>query len=236
MEQEIAAESAETPTEASWYYSQPIEGQDGSGVAGTGDVPEWFKVDKYKSVDEQAKAYGELASRFGGFEGSPDSYELPEGVDSDSMDQGMLDITREIGKEYQMSQKMFGDLVGKVNEYQLKQIEDNHNETMRELGPDAQSRIDNVQGWLNTNAPQEMIDMVAPMATNAKAIQALEFFIEKSKGSNVADANSQQSAKMTESEYADMLLAKNEHGGLKMATDASYKKKMDELTLQMQQM
>jgi len=30
------------------------------GIKGSGDSPEWYKADKYKSVAEQAKAYTEL--------------------------------------------------------------------------------------------------------------------------------------------------------------------------------
>ena len=41
------------------------------GVVGEGDAPEWFKADKYKTVSDQAKAYVELESKFGGFKGAP---------------------------------------------------------------------------------------------------------------------------------------------------------------------
>jgi len=30
------------------------------GIKGTGDTPEWYKAEKYKSVADQAKAYTEL--------------------------------------------------------------------------------------------------------------------------------------------------------------------------------
>ena len=75
--------------------------------------------------------------------------------------------------------------------------------------------------------------MVVPMATSAEAIQALEFFIGKSKGSKVADSNAQPAEKMSQADYAEMLTATDSGGNLKMATDPQYKKKMDELTRQM---
>ena len=40
------------------------------GIKGVGDLPEWYKADKYKSVAEQAKAYTELEKKFGGFTGT----------------------------------------------------------------------------------------------------------------------------------------------------------------------
>jgi hypothetical protein len=54
------------------------------GIKGTGDTPEWYKGDKYKSVAEQAKAYTELEKKFGGFTGAPkDGYQGPEGIEAD---------------------------------------------------------------------------------------------------------------------------------------------------------
>ena len=41
------------------------------GIKGSGETPEWFKADKYKSIADQAKAYTELEKRFGGFKGAP---------------------------------------------------------------------------------------------------------------------------------------------------------------------
>ena len=62
-------QSTETTEQPSWYFTAPSD--DNEGVPGNGELPSWFKVDKYKSVDEQAKAYNELATRFGGFEAAP---------------------------------------------------------------------------------------------------------------------------------------------------------------------
>lgn len=55
--------SAPTLSEGEYFLSD--------GIKGTGDVPEWYIADKYKSVSEQAKAYTELEKKFGGFKGSP---------------------------------------------------------------------------------------------------------------------------------------------------------------------
>lgn len=221
-------------TEPTWFYTAPTD--DNPGVPGQGETPpDWFQVDKYKSVDEQAKGYKELASRFGGFEAAPtEDYALPEGIDANTLDEGMVDIVKGLGKEYNMSQTMFNDLVSKVNEYQSGQMEAGREQAMEALGEKAQERIQNVNDWLNVNAPKEIVEMVAPMATSAEAIQALEFFIGKSKGAKVADNNARQSEKLSQSDYADMLMAKDSGGNLKIATDPQYKAKIDEITLQMQ--
>jgi len=219
----------ETP---SWFYQSPTD--DNKGVGGNGEVPDWLKVDKYKSVEDQAKAYPELASRFGGFESSPDEYSMPEGYEDGSLDEGMLDILKAAGKEHQMGQGMFNDLVTKLNEQQTTQMEQGKKDAMEALGENAEARIQNVNDWLNVNAPKEIVEMVVPMGHTAEAIQALEFFIDKSKGSKVADSNAQPANKLSQTEYADMLMAKDNHGNLRISVDPAYKKQMDEMTLQMQ--
>jgi hypothetical protein len=227
---EVAQEqNTETPT---WYYQAPAD--DNNGVGGNGDVPEWLKVDKYKSVEEQAKAYPELASRFGGFESAPEEYAIPEGLEEDSLDTGMIDIVKGLGKDYNMSQTMFDDLITKVNSYQSEQMEASTASAKEALGENADQRIANVNDWLNVNAPKEMVEIIAPMGTSAEAIQAIEWFIDKSKGSKVADQNTQPTEKMSQSEYSDMLMARDKHGNLKISIDPEYKAKIDKLTLDMQ--
>jgi len=212
-----------------WYYQSPIENER-DGVGGNGEVPEWMMVDKYKSVEEQAKGYKELSSRFGGFDGSPEEYAMPEGFSDAGLDEGMLSIVREIGLENKMSQNMFNDLVSKVATYQLDQQEELTKNAMTKLGEKAEERISTVQNWLNTNAPKEMIEKIAPLATSAEAIEALEFFIDKSKGSTLAPHNTTPIAKMSQSEYADKLMAKDANGNLKISVDPEYKKEIDKLT------
>lgn len=221
----------EGTVQPSWYYQTPNEETETAGVAGQGETPpEWFNVSKYKSVEEQAKGYNELSKRFGGFETNPEAYELPEGIDVDTLDEGMVDIVKSIGMENHMSQNMFNDLVSRVNDYQQGQIEGGKAAAMEALGENAEARINNVNNWLNTNAPKEMIDIIAPMGTSAESIQAMEWFIEKSKGTTVANEHVTSPAKMSDSEFAAELMAKDSHGNLKISVDPQYKKKMDELT------
>ena len=68
--------SAPTLNEGEYFLSD--------GIKGSGDTPDWYKGDKYKSVAEQAKAYTELEKKFGGFTGAPkDGYSGPEGIEGD---------------------------------------------------------------------------------------------------------------------------------------------------------
>ena len=224
-----AAGGEEVP---SWFYNAP--GEENAGVAGSGEVPDWFMVDKYKSVDEQAKAYPELAKRFGGFEAAPEDYAMPEGYEETPMDDGLLDIVKAFGKEHQMGQGAFNELVSKATEYQMQQSEQSMAKALETLGENAEARISNVNDWLNVNAPKEIVEMIIPMANSAESIQALEFLISKTKGSKVADNNAQQTEKPSQAEYSNMLMAKDAGGNLRISTDPEYKAKIDKLTLEMQ--
>ena len=75
------------------------------GIKGTGDTPEWFKADKYKSIADQAKAYTELEKRFGGFKGAPkDGYQAPEGIEADD---ALFAELKTFAEETNMSQDAF---------------------------------------------------------------------------------------------------------------------------------
>ena len=63
------AEITDTPA-PDWYYSK----DEGAEIAGTGEKPEYL-LSKYSSVADQAKAYPELASKFGSFTGAPEQYD-----------------------------------------------------------------------------------------------------------------------------------------------------------------
>jgi len=215
-----------------WYFTAP--GEESEGVAGSGDVPEWFMADKYKSVDEQAKAYPELAKRFGGFEAAPEEYSIPEGLEDSPLDDGLLDIVKAFGKEHHMGQGAFNELVSKATEYQIQQQEEIREQEMKALGDNAQERIDNIKDWINVNAPKDVVEKIMPMANSAEAVEALEFLISKTKGSKVADDNAQPATKISQSEYAEMLMAKDKGGNLRISTDPEYKAKIDKLTLEMQ--
>lgn len=214
----------------SWYYQQPTENN--AGLGGYGEVPDWFQVDKYKSVEEQAKGYKEAASKLGSFEAAPEEYSLPDNFDEMGFDPGILDIFKSIGKENNMGQNMFNDLISRVDEYQAENSEAALTNAREELGEKADERINDVNNWLNTNAPKDVIDVIAPLATSAEAIKALEFFIGKSKNSKVADQSAQPADKISQSEYAEMLMAKDANGNLKFNLDPAYKLKMDKLAAQ----
>ena len=216
----------------SWMYQAATE--DNAGIPGSGDTPDWFRADKYGSVEDQAKAYPELAKRFGGFEAAPEGdYVMPENFNGQFVDQALIDIVGELGKENNMSQTMFNQMIGKIDEFYTQHDEQNIAAQMEALGENAEQRIQDVNDWLNANAPEELLGFITDNAQNAQVVEALEFFIGKSKGTPLANNHVEQPTGITQSEYAVMLSEKDANGNLKISTDKAYKQKMEKLAAEL---
>jgi len=224
----------ETQTETSntespkWYFSEPRD--DFEGVAGNGDLPEWFMADKYKSIEQQARAYKDASKRLGGFTGAPEQYELPPELASKNIDEGLAGILAEVGRTHNMNNEAYTELASKYIEHQEKQQQAFQQAQLEQLGEHGKERITHVQDWINANVPQEFVPKLVNMATTADAIEAMEFFINKSKGSKPANEQTINTPSMSDQEYAEALLKKDQWGNLMAATDKEYKKKIDELT------
>lgn len=75
-----------------------------------GERPEWLP-EKFKSPEAMAEAYKNLESKFGGFSGAPEDYEVavPEGVDFEFYEDSEFGVGqfKEFAKEANMSQETF---------------------------------------------------------------------------------------------------------------------------------
>lgn len=211
-----------------WYFSEPKD--DFQGIAGNGDVPEWFVADKYKSVEQQAKAYKDASKLLGGFSGAPEKYELPSEVANRAQDTELLGILDEVGRTYNMNNEAYTELVTKYTEFQDKQQQVFQQQQLAQLGENAKERISHVQDWVNANVPQELVPKLVNMATTADSVEMIEFFMNKSKGTRPANETSLNTPAMSEQEYAEALMKKDQHGNLLAAVDKDYKRKIDELT------
>lgn len=219
-------------TENEWFLSD--------GVKGEGDVPEWYKGDKYKSVADQAKAYKDLESKFGSFTGSPEEYEIKlseelteKGIEIDKDDPLMTEAL-EFAKETNMSQDGFEKM---VNLYAMSKIaestviEEQKAAEIQALGDNAQQRIDNLIAWGNKNLDPEMMEGFQQMATSASAIQTMERMIAMTRGAALNPEGNNSSPTSAE-EIQKMQFEKDEFGNRRIHTDkefgARYKKMRDE--------
>ena len=154
---------------------------------GTGDIPEWFKSDKYKDVSEQAKAYGELESKFGSFTGTPkDGYKI-EGIDID--DSPLLKLTAEWGAEHNLSNDGFAGLIEKVNALAQTQIDEDAASVKEQLGDKADARLGELSQWGKNNLSPEEFIQYQGLAQTAGQVEVLEKLIGMSKNSKIVNVD-----------------------------------------------
>lgn len=165
---------------AKWFYAD--------GSPGTGEPPEWFKAAKYKTVEEQAKAYGELEKRLGAFSGAPKDgkyeFKLPEGV------QGELDPEHPLvvgfnkwALEKNVSNEAYNELLGMFAQYEAALAPD-MGEVLKRVGEKADERIANVNNWARANLQADSFGLVKEALSGANAdvvFKAIEAVIAKTR-------------------------------------------------------
>lgn len=126
------------------------------GVKGQGDMPAWFKADKYKTVAAQAEAYTHLEKRLGAFVGAPkdgkyEAPKLPPGIEGEFLtDHPVFESFTKWALENQVSQKGYDDVLGMLAVYEASQAPD-FEAAKKEIGDDADTRIQNVSLWAKAN-------------------------------------------------------------------------------------
>ena len=210
-----------------------------AGVDAPSKAPEWL-LNKYhsegKTVEEgtieQAKAYGELSSKFGAFTGAPESYEVSisqeltdSGVEIDAKDP-LVQSAIEYAKNSNMSQEGFNDL---INLYATQQVAENNAldqytaDQMKELGPNANARVDNIHQWAMKNLDTETVEGIKEIANSANSVKTLERLISMSRGQSVDVDNSQQASSVTQEEVSKMQFEEDSNGNRRINTDQAFK-------------
>ncbi len=175
-----AAPLAANQNAPEWFLSE--------GVKGAGEPPAWYKADKYKTVDAQAKAYVDLEKRLGSFTGAPKDgkYEmkLPEGV------AGEFDSTHPLFQNFntwagenQLSQDGYNAVLGMFAEYEASLTPDLAS-IKADLGADADTRIGSVASWAKANLSSEQYGKLREATSGVNAavvIQAIESIIGKTR-------------------------------------------------------
>lgn len=229
------AEAVATPTETTtetentWAWSESVTGE--------GEAPEWFKGEKYKTVEDQAKAYTALEGKFGSFTGAPEEYtvtiseELQEKGVEFAEDDPLLTEAQEMAKELGMNQEGFDRMLNMYATMQLAEtqaIEDLRTEQMKELGNNGQERVDNLDAWAKANLSADLYDGFKEMAISANAVKAMERLVAMSRGKAITPNEAVTSPTITEEEVRKMQFEKDEHGNRKIATDPAFRKAFQE--------
>lgn len=167
------------PNAPKWFYSD--------GTPGKGAAPEWFKANKYVTVEEQAKAYNALEGRFGAFVGAPKDgkydVKLPDGIGIELVPDHplMADFTK-WAAEHQLNQEGFSTIVGMLAQYEAAQLP-NMAEAKARLGANADARLTAVAAWqkANLDPTQQAALRTAMTGHNADAVfTVVEALIGKS--------------------------------------------------------
>lgn len=220
------------PGDPEWMLSDKLPGE--------GSAPEWFKKDKYGTVEEQAKAYKELESRFGGFTGAPKdgdytvtlSDELQElGIEIAPDDPLYADAV-EFAKGTNMNQEGFDKM---MNLYAMSRVaeskaaEEFRQDELKALGDNAQARIDNILNWGKANLPDDMLQGFTEMAVSANAVKAMEKLVSLTRNAPIDPNNAAPKQGVSTEELRKMQFETDEHGNRKLSTDPEFKKRFQKL-------
>lgn len=142
-------------TDTKWYLAKDVAGQ--------GDAPDWFKADKYASVDKQAEAYPELEKRFGAFTGAPKDgvYKINVPADVPVEFDPSHSLFQELNKwagEGQLSQEGYDKVIGMFARYEAS-ISPDMDAMKKDLGDNADARLNSVAQWAKSNLPDDVYKM-----------------------------------------------------------------------------
>lgn len=180
------------------------------GVGGSGDAPDWFKGDKYKTVSDQAKAYKDLEGKFGSFTGAPEEYGLnaPENFEING-DDPMLAPAMEWAKGQNMSQEGFDSLLGMYAEMEAskdKAFNDFAEEQKSQI-ENFESRQENINDFLKAND----LEALAGMITTKDQMDQFEKLLDKS-GNTGIDPNAEPTGAPTQEDVEKLMFEKDEFG------------------------
>ena len=196
-------------------------------------IPEWFKQDKYKTVEDQAKAYSELEKKMGSLKGAPEGdYSVPviEGLDEGVTDNNpMVEYFKEAAREADMGQESFEKFVGGYLALEQQAFSYSRERERAALGDHANSRLSDLGDWGQANLTPEQWEIFKGVASTAVGVELMESMIGKTREARLARDPDAQAAGInnTAEELRLMRYAKTDNGDLRMAVDPEYKKQVD---------
>jgi len=236
---EAAQEATEAAPESTWNWN--------SELPGTGDAPDWLNTAKYNDVSEQAKAYRELESKFGGFTGAPDSYEaalpedlvLPEGVELDfNSDDPIFQAIAPVAAELNMSQdglnKIVGAYFGATAEQMHRDTLENKEYIEKELAsiPQGQQRINQMSAWAKSNLPEDQFEAFADAVVDAKTMLMFETLINKTRNAPLPAVSEAQTRGYSQADVDAAFREKDQDGKNKYLTDPAHRAKVERMMAQ----
>jgi len=221
----LAEAEAATPNEES-ITENPAEWFASEGVAGVGDKPDYFNSDKYKSVADQAAAYPELASKFGGFTGSPDEYELsmPDGIEGEwAENDPMMGNFQEWAKENNLNQDGFTKLLHMYVQNDFDSQSQDRGGELAALGDNAKARLQNIDDFARANLSEDDYAGILQATTTAAGVKAVEALIAQTRGFKIPNDNDNLDTGLS---HADL---RQKMADPRYGSDTEYRKEVDAL-------
>ncbi len=192
------------------------------GIKGAGDIPDWYKGDKYKTVASQAEAYTALEKKFGGFSGAPkDGYYLPEGVEESALSEAFVEMASDSG----MSQETFDKGFELLQANSEAGIEANKEIQIGLLGENAAQRIKTVEGFLRNNLGADEYKELAGGVESAQTIMLIEQLIKSTGQTTLPSDGGINPTGVTKEQIKAVQFQKDEHGNLLMSVSADHRAK-----------
>ena len=178
------------------------------------EAPAWgsedWQLSKYESVEDQAKAYNDLQSRFGGFVGAPEdgyTFELPEGSNvTFDAESAMTTEFNEFAKSVNMDQATYNQVLGfharHLEEVMGEMVPDREAE-LAALGHDAERRIGVINDYAKANLNDDEMAALEEATTTAAGVALIEKLILKS-GAEAQFGNNPNNEKVAAMSRADV--------------------------------
>lgn len=204
------------------------------GIAGTGEAPDYFKADKYKTIADQAKAYteaekriSEMGEKIKHFPGAPDQYEvkLPEGVTMDTEDP-MFAHAQDWARGINLGQEGFESLVGLYAEMEAakqKAFEDQF-EVEKSSIDNFDSRVSNINSYLKANELESLADAI----TTKDQLEQFEKLLDLAGKASIS-GEGDQSGIPTQEEIDKLMFEKDEYGRTIYGRDPERTKKVQSM-------
>jgi hypothetical protein len=197
------------------------------GIKGTGETPDWYISDRYKSVAEQAKGYAELEKKFGGFRGAPkDGYTVPEGIESDD---ALLTELTDFAKDTNMSDEAFGRAWELLSAQEQAVEEVSQEMEMQKLGDNATQRLKTVEGFLKNNLDADTYSAAQELVTTADSVALIEMIVKATMPAKLPIEGGEHPQGLTWADVEAEMFRKDEKGNLLRSTDINHERKVQQM-------
>lgn len=150
----------------------PSEAPPTDVVAEQSNRPDYLQ-EKFKTTEEQAKAYNDLSKKFGEFKGAPEAYDLTKLPEHLNKESPLITKMAERFKAMNLSQEGFEAIVKDFVSVQDEFMEIKPEQIMQDLGPTGKEVIGRVGNWIKNFSPEEQ-ETLKSWSMSAKDIQLLD--------------------------------------------------------------